>query len=188
MKFLKFVLPLFLTTLLMAGENVMNMYNPDGTLHFNYKAADLEPSEQAARKILEEDLAKIVALPKEKRNFQNTVLAYEEAFDRYSKALGQAGFLAYVSTDEELRNAALALEEKISNYMVEVATRKDIYQAFKDYADTNPKLPKIEAKMLKDSMIGFKKSGLMLEGKDLETFKDLQKNISVYLQIKLQTL
>ena len=178
MKFLKFVLPLFLTTLLMAGENVMNMYNPDGTLHFNYKAADLEPSEQAARKILEEDLAKIVALPKEKRNFQNTVLAYEEAFDRYSKALGQAGFLAYVSTDEELRNAALALEEKISNYMVEVATRKDIYQAFKDYADTNPKLPKIEAKMLKDSMIGFKKSGLMLEGKDLETFKDLQKKKS----------
>lgn len=178
MKFLKFVLPLFLTTLLMAGENVMNMYNPDGTLHFNYKAADLEPSEQAARKILEEDLAKIVALPKEKRTFQNTVLAYEDAFDRYSKALGQAGFLAYVSTDEELRNAALALEEKISNYMVEVATRKDIYQAFKDYADTNPKLPKIEAKMLKDSMIGFKKSGLMLEGKNLETFKDLQKKKS----------
>ena len=175
MKFLKIILPLFFTTLLMAGENVMNMYNPDGTLHFNYKAEELEPSEQAAREILEKDLAKIVALPKESRTFENTLLAYDEAFDKYSKALGQAGFLAYVSTDEKLRNAALALEEKISNYMVEVATRKDIYQAFKDYADTNPKLPKIEAKMLKDAMIGFRKSGLMLDDKDLETFKDLQK-------------
>ena len=64
MKFLKIILPLFFTTLLMAGENVMNMYNPDGTLHFNYKAEELEPSEQAAREILEKDLAKIVALPK----------------------------------------------------------------------------------------------------------------------------
>ena len=178
MKFLKFILPLFLASLLMAGENLMNMYNPDGTLHFNYKAADLEPSEKAAREILEKELAQIVALPKEQRNFQNTLLAYEDAFDRYSKALGQAGFLAYVSTDEDLRNAALALEEKISNYMVEVATRKDIYQAFKDYADTKPNLPPIEAKMLKDTMIGFKKSGLMLDDKNLEIFKDLQKKKS----------
>lgn len=178
MKFLKFILPLFLASLLMAGENLMNMYNPDGTLHFNYKAADLEPSEKAARENLEKELAQIVALPKEKRTFQNTLLAYEEAFDRYSKALGQAGFLAYVSTDEDLRNAALALEEKISNYMVEVATRKDIYQAFKDYADTKPNLPPIEAKMLKDTMIGFRKSGLMLDDKNLEIFKDLQKKKS----------
>lgn len=178
MKFLKFVLPLFLASFLMAGENVMNMYNPDGTLHFNYKAEDLEPSEKAARENLEKDLAKIVALPKEKRTFENTLLAYDEAFDKYSKSLGQAGFLAYVSTDEKLRNAALALEEKISNYMVEVATRKDIYQAFKDYADTNPNLPKIEAKMLKDAMIGFRKSGLMLDDKNLEIFKDLQKKKS----------
>ena len=178
MKFLKFVLPLFLTSFLMAGENVMNMYNPDGTLHFNYKAEDLEPSEKAAREILEKDLAKIVALPKEQRTFENTLLAYEDAFDRYSKALGQAGFLAYVSTDEKLRNAALALEEKISNYMVEVATRKDIYQAFKDYADTKPQLPKIEAKMLKDTMIGFRKSGLMLDDENLEKFKEIQKQKS----------
>lgn len=178
MKFLKFVLPLFLTSLLMAGENVMNMYNSDGTLHFNYKAEDLEPSEKAAREILEKDLAKIVALPKEQRTFENTLLAYEDAFDRYSHSLGQAGFLAYVSTDEKLRNAALALEEKISNYMVEVATRKDIYQAFKDYADTNPQLPKIEAKMLKDTMIGFRKSGLMLDDENLEKFKEIQKQKS----------
>ena len=162
----------------MAGENVMNMYNSDGTLHFNYKAEDLEPSEKVARENLEKDLAKIVALPKEQRTFENTLLAYEEAFEKYSHALGQAGFLAYVSTDEKLRNAALALEEKISSYMVEVATRKDIYQAFKDYADTNPKLPKIEAKMLKDTMIGFRKSGLMLDDKTLEKFKKIQKQKS----------
>lgn len=160
-----------------AGENNMqkSMFNQDGVLHFNYAAQELAPAEAAARKNLEEDLKKIIDIAKEQRTFENTFLAYSNAFDRYGEALGQAGFLAYVSTDEELRNAALALQQEISHYMIEVATRRDIYQAFKDYADTNPRLGEIEAKMLKDAMIGFRKSGLMLNDKDLEKFKDINK-------------
>ncbi len=152
-----------------------NMFNKDGVLHFNYKAEDLAPREKAARVQLEKDLQAIIAIPKEKRTFENTYLAYDKAFDAYSESLGQAGFLAYVSEDENLRNAALALEQEVSNYLIEVATRRDIYQAFKDYADTNPKLGPIEAKMLKDTMIGFKKSGLTLNDEDLEVFKELNK-------------
>lgn len=151
------------------------MFNENGVLHFNYHAKDLAPSEAAARKVLEQDLAAIVAIKKEDRTFQNTLLAYSDAFDKYSESIGQAGFLAYVSDDEELRNTALALEQEISNYMIDVATRRDIYLAFKDYADTNPALPPIEEKMLKDTMIGFRKSGLMLNDKDLEEFKDINK-------------
>lgn len=151
------------------------MFNENGVLHFNYKAEELAPKEAAARKILEADLAALIAIPKDKRTFENTFLAYDAAFDKYSHSIGQAGFLAYVSTDENLRNAALELEQDISNYMVEVATRRDIYQAFKDYADTNPKLGEIEDKMLKDAMIGFRKSGLMLNDEDLQKFRELNK-------------
>lgn len=156
-------------------KHAQNMFNKDGVLHFNYKAGDLAPSEAAARKTLEEDLQKIIVIKKEDRTFENTLLAYEKAFEKYSQALGQAGFLAYVSEDKELRDAAVALEQQISQYMVEVATRRDIYQAFKDYADTNPQLGEIEAKMLKDAMTGFRKSGLMLNDKNLETFRSNQK-------------
>ncbi|MDR1941333.1 MAG: Zn-dependent oligopeptidase [Endomicrobium sp.] len=152
-----------------------NMFNKNGLLHFNYKAKDLSPREAAARIFLEKDLKKIVSIPAKERTFENTLLAYEEAFEKYSRALGQAGFLAYVSDDEALRNAALALQREISKYMIEVATRRDIYQAFKNYADTNPALPEIEAKMLKDTMIGFRKSGLMLNDKKLEEFRKLNK-------------
>lgn len=154
------------------------MFNENGVLHFNYKAADLAPAEAAARKVLEEDLAKIVAVKKGNRTFENTLLAYEDAFDKYSQSIGQAGFLAYVSDDEALRDTALALEQEISKYMIDIATRRDIYQAFKDYADTNPSLPPIEARMLKDAMIGFRKSGLTLNDKDLEEFKEINKKNS----------
>jgi len=168
---------LFLSVNIAAQENTMTnkMFNADGLLHFDYKAKDLIPDEAAARKVLEADLAKIVAIKKEDRTFDNTLLAYDDAFDKYSQSIGQAGFLAYVSDDEELRNTALVLEQQISQYLIDVATRRDIYKAFKDYADTNPKLPPIETKMLKDTMIGFRKSGMMLDDKDLETFKTLCK-------------
>ncbi len=151
------------------------MFNKQGVLHFNYNAEELKTKEAAARKVLEEDLAKFVAIPKEQRTFQNTFVEYGLIFDKYADATGQSGFLAYVSPDKELRDAALALEQEVSPYMVDLATRRDIYQAFKDYADTNPQLGEVEAKILKDTMIGFRKSGLMLPDDKLETFKELNK-------------
>lgn len=103
MKLTLFLIPLiFLTINLSAAEDTMpyNMFNKDGVLHFNYKAEDLAPREKAARVQLEKDLQAIIAIPKEKRTFENTYLAYDKAFDAYSESLGQAGFLAYVSEDE----------------------------------------------------------------------------------------
>jgi thimet oligopeptidase len=177
---LKLILALFLIFLFhssVAGGGNMrfDMFDKNGVLHFNYKAKELAPRQAEARKILEGDLLKFVAIPKEKRTWDNTFNLYSQIFDKYENAIGQAGFLAYVSTDKELREAALALEQDISQYMVEVGTRKDIYQAFKDFADGNPKLGEIEAKMLKDAMLGFKKSGLMLPRAQLEKFKAIAK-------------
>lgn len=168
----------FIGPLMIRGAEV-NMYDGKGHLHFNYKASELAPKEKAARLDLEAALTKIANIPARERNFENTLLAYEEALDTYGDALGQAGFLAYVSTDEELRNAALEQAQIISAYMVEVATRRDIYKAFKELEELKPNLPKIEAKMLKDTMIGFKKSGLALDDKKLEQFKEIAKQKSV---------
>ena len=52
----------------------------NGVLHFDYKAEELAPAEAAARVQLEKDLAALVALPKEQRTFENTIMAYERAF------------------------------------------------------------------------------------------------------------
>ena len=73
-----------------------NMFR-NGVLHFDYKKEDLAPAEAAARKQLEKDLAALVAIPAQKRTFDNTILGYERAFDRYGEALGMSGFLSYVS-------------------------------------------------------------------------------------------
>ena len=163
------------------GVNAMENMFRNGVLHFDYKAEDLAPAEAAARVRLEKDLDAVVAIPDEQRTFDNTVLAYERAFERYGDALGMSGFLSYVSVDKSFRDAALALQMQMSQYMVDVATRRDVYRAIKAYADTQPRLESDQSLLLKDMMIGFKNSGMELNDEDLETFKKLNKEKAQYV-------
>ncbi len=158
-----------------------NMFNKNGVLHFSYKAEDLAPAEQAARAQLEKDLTALIAIPKEQRTFENTILGYEKAFDKYGDALGMSGFLSYVSTDKNFRDTMTDLQLQISQYMVDVATRRDVYKAIREYTDTNPQLGPVEAKLVKEMLIGFKHSGMDLNDEDLEKFKTLNKEKAGYI-------
>lgn len=178
---IKTILISFLLLLTTGVFAMPNMFNKDGVLHFNYKAEDLAPAEAAARVQLEKDLAVLIAIPAEKRTFENTILGYEKAFDKYGDALGMSGFLSYVSTDKKFRDTARDLQMQISQYMVDVATRRDVYKAIKEYTDTNPKLGPVEAKLVKEMLIGFKHSGMDLNDEDLEKFKALNKEEAQYV-------
>ena len=158
-----------------------SMFNKDGVLHFDYKAQDLAPAEKAARAQLEKELADLIAIPADKRTFENTILGYEKAFDKYGDALGMSGFLSYVSTDKNFRDSVRDLQMQISQYMVDVATRRDVYKAIREYTDTNPKLGPVEAKLVKEMLIGFKHSGMDLSDEDLEKFKALNKEEAQYV-------
>jgi len=152
-----------------------DMFNKDGVLHFDYKAEELAPAETKAREQLEKDLADLIAIPAEKRTFENTIMGYERAFDKYGDALGMSGFLSYVSTDKNFRDSATDLQMIISQYMVDVGTRRDVYKAIREYTDTKPSLDPVQAKLVKELLIGFKNSGMELNDEDLETFKKLNK-------------
>lgn len=161
--------------------SMADMFNKDGVLHFNYQAQDLAPAEAAARVKLEKDLAALIAIPQEERTFENTIMGYERAFDNYGNALGMSGFLSYVSTDKQFRDAANDLQMQISQYMVDVATRRDVYKAIREYTDTNPRLDPVQEKLVKEMLIGFKNSGMDLNDADLEKFKALNKEKAEYI-------
>ena len=161
--------------------SMADMFNKDGVLHFNYQAQDLAPAEAEARVKLEKDLAALIAIPQAERTFENTIMGYERAFDNYGNALGMSGFLSYVSTDKQFRDAANDLQMQISQYMVDVATRRDVYKAIREYTDTNPRLDPVQAKLVKEMLIGFKNSGMDLNEADLEKFKALNKEKAEYI-------
>ena len=161
--------------------SMADMFNKDGVLHFNYQAQDLAPAEAEARVKLEKDLSALIAIPQAERTFENTIMGYERAFDNYGNALGMSGFLSYVSTDKKFRDAANDLQMQISQYMVDVATRRDVYKAIREYTDTNPRLDPVQAKLVKEMLIGFKNSGMDLNDADLEKFKALNKEKAEYI-------
>lgn len=161
--------------------SMADMFNKDGVLHFNYQAQDLAPAEAEARVKLEKDLAALIAIPQAERTFENTIMGYERTFDNYGNALGMSGFLSYVSTDKKFRDAANDLQMQISQYMVDVATRRDVYKAIREYTDTNPRLDPVQAKLVKEMLIGFKNSGMDLNDADLEKFKALNKEKAEYI-------
>ena len=171
----KSILISFLCFLFVEVFAMKPMFTENGVLHFDYKASELAPAEAGARAQLEKDLAAFVAMPAEKRTFDNTILGYYRIFKKYHDALGVSGFLGYVSTDKSLRDGVTELEMQISQYMVEVATRRDIYRAIRAYTDTNPQLDPVQAKLVKEMLIGFKYKGMDLNDTDLETFKQLNK-------------
>ncbi|WP_428062326.1 M3 family metallopeptidase [Candidatus Avelusimicrobium fimicolum] len=175
---------LLVTALLLTATgafSMADMFNKDGVLHFNYQAQDLAPAEAEARGKLEKDLAALIAIPQGERTFENTIMGYERAFDNYGNALGMSGFLSYVSTDKQFRDAANDLQMQISQYMVDVATRRDVYKAIREYTDTNPRLDPVQAKLVKEMLIGFKNSGMDLNDADLEKFKALNKEQAEYI-------
>lgn len=177
----KILFNLLLCCMSMGVFAMPNMFNKDGVLHFDYKAEELAPAEAAARKELEKDLEALIAIPAEKRTFENTIMGYEKAFDKYGDALGMSGFLSYVSTDKKFRDTMTDLQMQMSQYMVDVATRRDVYKAIREYTDTNPQLGPVEAKLVKEMLIGFKHSGMDLNDEDLEKFKALNKEKAQYI-------
>lgn len=179
MKKTKIILSTALVLAAMGAQGMVEQFK-NGVLHFDYKAGDLAPAEAAARKELEKDLAAFVAIPAEKRTFDNTILGYYRIFKKYHEALGVSGFLGYVSTDKNLRDAVTELEMQISQYMVEVSARRDIYRAIREYTDTKPQLDPVQAKLVKEMLIGFKYKGMDLNDEDLEKFKALNKEEAQY--------
>lgn len=165
----------FLLPLTAGAQTVKSKFNKTGALRFDYKAEELAPAEERGRVRLEKALSAITAIPKANRTFENTVLAYNKAFEDYSEEFNTALFLAYVSPDKALRDAAGELEEKVSKFLIEVGTRKELYNAFKEYVEVKPKLGAPEERLIEKMMLSFKDQGLTLPDAELEKFRELNK-------------
>jgi Zn-dependent oligopeptidase len=79
-------------------------------------------------------IAAIVATPAGERTFANTFVALESAADIIGQASGAYAFMAYVATDDALRETAREWDERLSKYAVELGFRENLYGAVKEYA------------------------------------------------------
>lgn len=130
---------------------------------FSFTSEDISSIAEKAIAALELNLARIVQIPRSDRTFQNTVLAFEAAADDFSDATEIPQFLSRVSPDAEVRKAAEQLAVKTGRYMVDVFTRKDVFDALNEYARKKETLSPVDSRLLEKRLRDFKKNGLGLD-------------------------
>lgn len=145
--------------------------------NFNITPEYINSVADTAIKTLESRLSAIAAYPKEKRNFHNTVAAFEGALSDFSDYVNIPIFMAYVSDKPEMRKAAQELELKISQYSIDIYTREDIFNALNDYASLGENLPETDKRLLDKILFEFKQNGLGLDKKKREKLKNLMKEL-----------
>ena len=144
---------------------------------FSYTPEQVKNISEAAIKEVEEQLGILVAVPAARRNFGNTVLAFERAVSGFGEAVNIPIMLAYVSDSAGLRKAGQDLELKVSQYSVDLMTREDIFKALNAYAEKGEKLEAVEARLLEKTLLDFKRNGLGLEPRKKNKVKKLMKEL-----------
>lgn len=145
----------------------------DGQLRFDYTPQEISALEQQASQELSQNLDFLVNIPAQDRNFDNTVRALEQAYTAYWFVPKNLSLLAYFHKNADVREAAAALEPKGSQAKADVFARKDVYLALKTYADTNPRLPHEDARLLSKWLERYERAGMALSDKQAAQYAKL---------------
>lgn len=152
------------------------------------KIDQIEPEqvEPAISKVIEENNALIESLVKLAADKQNTtswqdfMLPLEKLEDRIGKVWSPVSHLNSVCNSDDLRLAydkGLAL---LTEYSTKLGQHQGLYRATKALFDSAEaqKLSATQQHILKDSLIGFKLSGLHLNGEEQQVFSNIQQRLA----------
>jgi thimet oligopeptidase len=125
-------------------------------------------------------LAAIVAAPDDGRTFANTVLPLDDVGEALSDVTGYQAFLAYVSPEEAIRDAAHAAEEQVNTYSTGIGFRADVYaalQAFADSGNSGGTLDEQEARLLERALRDFRRNGMALDVEQRDQLRTLKERL-----------
>lgn len=156
-----------------------------GAPKFSYTPGEIRAISATAIRGFEKELAGLLNLSPAQRNFKNTVIAFENARDKLTEAVQIPQFLALVSPDADARKASEELRQTMGKYLVDLMTREEIFDAFKDCAEKGEPLAPVDARLLEKRLRDFKKNGLGLDARKRNTVKKILKEL-VALNLEFQ--
>jgi len=123
-------------------------------------------------------IAALVSVADAQRNFENTVLALDDALGRLEKETSFTQFLAYVSPSREEREAGRVAEEHFNNWRIDLLSREDVFRALRAFADSGPQLEGERARALEDMLRDFRRAGMALTPEQRARLTELNKEIT----------
>jgi thimet oligopeptidase len=135
----------------------------------------------------DEVLAAMVAVPRNERTFENTMRPLDDVMGLMHEAFGRYAFMAYVSSDAAMRDAARAQEEALEKYQVDLGFREDVYEAVKAFADGREAkaLTGEPARLLEFTLRDYRRNGFGKPRKVRDEVQELQGRL-VELGVKFQ--
>ena len=156
-----------------------------GAPKFLYTPGEIRTISETAIREFDRELVGFLNIPREHRNFKNTVIAFESARDKLTEAVQIPQFLALVSADVEVRKASEELRQTMGKYLVDLMTREDIFNALKECAEKNESLEPVDARLLGKRLRDFKKNGLGLNARKRNMARKILKEL-VTLNLEFQ--
>jgi len=135
-------------------------------LRFDVNPSQIEKLTEEAISTLNKSLDAIVAVPKEKRTFENTIKAFADAEGEFASARSTCDFPSSVSTDKETRDASNAAATKLDAAQTLIFSRSDLYNSIKEYESQNPDSSKLEGeegRLLEYLLKDYRRSGMALD-------------------------
>jgi Zn-dependent oligopeptidase len=126
----------------------------------------------------EADVAAVVAIPDSDRTFKNTIGALDDAMMRLQQAVWYPQIMAYLSTDAEARAQGRLVSEHESNWLTELATRRDLYEAIKAYAAKGEDLGPLEQRYLDHILRDYRRSGMDLPEAQRQRYKEILQELT----------
>jgi len=125
-------------------------------------AATITKRVDAAIAAAEKSVAAIVAIPKAKRTFENTILAIDDLNTKLDTETSPFIFLQNVSGDAKERAAARAAETKLSGFGIKLGKREDLYRAVTDFGERKIKLSGEDGRFYLHLQRDYRLSGMTL--------------------------
>jgi thimet oligopeptidase len=105
---------------------------------------------------------------------ESTMLEFEDALADFSDETNGLTFMGYVHKDEKVRAEGSACEEKLGQLMVDLFTRRDLFQALKGLKGRNA----AETRLVSETLKAFERNGLNLSDEKLAELKKLMGELS----------
>ncbi len=140
----------------------------------NYTPGEIPRICENATETANASLAAIVAIPSDKRTFDNTFVVFDRTMTDYADATLTSSLMGYVSPDPVIAQEGMEAEKSANIFSDSVYSRKDLYEVLKSQVPRNAD----EARLYNVTIQEFEHNGLMLPPEDLDAVTILKRNLT----------
>ncbi len=142
--------------------------------------ADVKDATEAVIAETKTSLGAVYKIKPKKRTFNNTMLALDNLYDRFSQVAAGINILANASPDSAIRNQTQKSLAQLSKFGNELGLDEKLYNAVKDYSKTKEaqSLTGARKKFVTETVEDFERSGFALSPEKREDLKKINNKIS----------